>query len=107
MTPLSTFVINWDALPAVLLAGLLFGVIYNWLVGWLTNRGWHEGFVWLEVVVGVAVTLILSTYLIGLNAALAVTAVFFATGIPMSIGDIWREWGKGRNFRSIVKGKRL
>lgn len=101
-----TFSIHWGALPATLLVGLAFGIVYNAIVDWLTRRGWHEGFVWLEVVVGVAVTLILSACVIGLPAALAVAAVFVATGIPMSLGDIWREWRKGRNFRSIVKGKR-
>lgn len=68
-----------------------FGTAYNWLVAELTRRGYADGYVWLEVVIGVAVTVVAAGPTIGWPAAILMGIYFSASGLPMAIGDIWRH----------------
>jgi hypothetical protein len=83
--------LNYDpsllALTAVLL--LAFGVLYNILVGWLQKQGYDEGYTALEVVGGVAVSLLILA-LADWQAALITLIAFCFSGLPMVIGSIWR-----------------
>lgn len=82
--------VNWDALPAVALALLLFGIGYNVLIHALHRRGLNEGYVWLEVVVGVAVTLAAASFVVGWQIAAALFLLFAAAGVAPALGDMYR-----------------
>ncbi len=72
-------------------AGLvLFGGLYDHLVGRLEEKRLNRGFTSLLVVVGVGVTVGASALLIGLENALVVLALFVASGLPMIVGSISR-----------------
>lgn len=82
--------VNWDALPLVALALFLFGIVFNWLINELHRRGLNEGYVWLEVVVGVCVTLAAASFVIGLQSAFILFLLFAASGLFPALGDIYR-----------------
>lgn len=72
-------------------AGLLaFGAAYNWLVLQWSRRGDTDGYTWLLVVVGVAVTVVAAGFTIGWTAVLLLVIYFVASGLPMAAGDIYR-----------------
>lgn len=71
----------------VMVALLLFGVLFNQLVQWLGRR--HAGYTSLLVVVGVLITLI-GVAVIDWRAAVLSLGGFAASGLPMVVGDIWR-----------------
>lgn len=68
-----------------------FGIGFNWLVLQLSRRGYSDGYTWLLVVVGVAVTVIAAGFTIGWTAVLLLFVYFAASGLPMALGDIWRK----------------
>lgn len=69
----------------------LFGVLYSWLVEYLHRHGYDDGFVWLEVVVGVGVTLAIGAAVVGIQAALYYLLFFAVSGTPLAIGNIIRH----------------
>lgn len=81
---------NWDAVPVVALGLLLFGIGYNVLIHALHRRGLNEGYVWLEVVVGVAVTLAAASFVVGWQIAAALFLLFAASGVAPALGDMYR-----------------
>jgi hypothetical protein len=68
---------------------VLFGVLYNQLIGWTERHGYLEGFTSLAVALGAAVTLG-GVALLSWQAALLCLGAFTATGSPMIAGSIWR-----------------
>ena len=76
---------------ALILAGVLFGVSFNWLTTQLNRRGYSEGYASGLVIVGVLFTLALSVPVIGIVNAAAILVLFVATGLPMAAGDFWRN----------------
>ena len=72
-----------------MLALFIFGLGYNALVGWGDRKGYLEGFTWLAVAVGCAVTLG-GVAIIDWHAALITLIGFVASGIPMAFGAIVR-----------------
>ncbi len=67
---------------------------YNALLAWLERKGYHDGYVSLFVVGGVAYTLLTGVWLIGLEPTLILLAAFAASGLPMVLGSIWRYVGQ-------------
>lgn len=82
--------VNWDAVLPVALGLLLFGVAYNALIHQLHRSGLNEGYVWLEVVVGVGVTLAAASFVVGWPVVLALFVLFAASGLFVAIGDMYR-----------------
>ncbi len=83
--------INLGAI-AVTAGGLLaFGIAYNWLVLELGRRGYDDGYTWLLVVIGVAVTAVAAGFTIGWGAVMLLGLYFAASGLPMALGDIYRH----------------
>lgn len=70
----------------------LFGLFFNLVTGRLQKAGFAEGYTWLLVVVGTAVTLIAAGILLGWEIFLVLLALFAASGSPMAAGDIYRYW---------------
>jgi hypothetical protein len=64
---------------------------YDALIGWLERRGYHEGYVSLFVVIGVAYTLLAGLWLVDLRTTLTLLAAFAASGLPMVSGSIVRH----------------
>lgn len=75
----------------VFFALFTFGMMFNWFVGWLHRSGHSDGYTWLLVVAGVAVTVLASGLVVGWQAVLVLFACFTASGLPMAIGDMWRH----------------
>ena len=98
---------NTALIGAIALAGICFGVAYNYLINWMHRRGYNEGYVWLQVVIGVAVTLLLAIPLIGLQDVLLLLFLFACTGSPMSIGDIIRYLQARQSFQIHIHGRKL
>lgn len=67
----------------------LFGVIYNSLIDWSDKRG-LEGLTSAQVAIGVAVTLLGASQIIGRKNAQLVLACFVASGTPNILGHIRR-----------------
>ena len=85
----------WSVFFAFLAGALITGIIYNLLVSWMHRHGYNEGYTWLQVVVGVTMTLIIAAaflFLAGqpLLPVFIVFVFFCLTGLPMAAGDIWR-----------------
>lgn len=75
---------------SLVLSGLfLFGIGYNWLIGYLERKRLIEGFVALAVVGGTLVTLAGVAVLDPQAAALSLAA-FVASGLPMLLGSVVR-----------------
>lgn len=74
----------------VLLALLLFGLVYNLVIDHVHRKGYNDGFVWLEVVVGVSATLFASGFVIGWLNVARLFILFAASGFFMAFGDIRR-----------------
>lgn len=68
---------------------VLFGMIYNMLIGWAARHGYTEGYLSLVVATGVSITLI-AVSLVDLQAALLTLIAFIASGTPMIIGSMVR-----------------
>lgn len=76
---------------SLLLGALLFGLAFNWLTGYLTRRGYAEGYLWALVGIGVTMTAVFALPIIGLVNMLVLLSFFAATGSPMAIGSWWRN----------------
>lgn len=83
--------INWAVVWGTVISLLLFGVLFNWLTLELSRRGHTEGYTWLLVVTGVAVTVIAAGFTIGWINTGFLFMFFAASGLPMAVGDIWRH----------------
>ena len=101
---------NW-----VYIAAFAFALAYNHLIAKLHKNGTLEGFTWLSVSVGVAVTLWLGNFLIDYEDILRILGLLVASGLPMIIGEIFR-YRQARNaeledvrlgVRSSVKSESL
>ena len=75
-------------ITAVLL--LTFGAAFNAAVQWLNRKGATEGYTWLLVVIGVAVTLLAAGPVIGWANVVRLFILFAASGLFMAGGDIYR-----------------
>lgn len=94
-----------DLLPIVLVLLLLglFGVWYDHAVVQRMAAERIEGFAWLQVVVGVGVTVVGASVLIGLDHALIVLACFAASGAPMIRGALLRLYRAWQQYRARVE----
>ena len=68
---------------------LMFGIAYNFIVSWLEENGYLEGFVSLAVAIGVGVTAAVMAA-IDWRAAVLMLWLFLCSGAAMVIGSIWR-----------------
>ena len=82
--------VAWGVVPTAALGLLLFGIVYNLIIHELHRRGLNDGYVWLEVVVGVGVTLVVASFVVGWPAVLALFVLFAASGLLPAIGDMYR-----------------
>lgn len=82
--------VNWDALPAVGLGLLVFGIAYSVLIHYLHRHGLNDGYTWLEVVIGVAITLLAASVVVGWPVVLALAVLFASSGLFVALGDIFR-----------------
>jgi len=74
---------------AVYLLLLILGYLYNLLVAWAEKQKYLEGFTWLAVTVGVAITIGVMA-VIDWRASLLIFGAFAFSGSPMAAGAIWR-----------------
>lgn len=83
--------VNWG-LIAVVIGLLLFGMVYNRVVGWMEREGHADGYVAFLVCAGVGATL-LAWGLLGQrwNDVLLLLALFMASGLPMILGSMARH----------------
>lgn len=72
------------------LALLVFGIAYSILIHYLHRHGLNDGYTWLEVVIGVGVTLLTASIVVGWPAVLALLVLFAASGVFVALGDIYR-----------------
>jgi hypothetical protein len=70
---------------------IIFGYVYNRIIDRLHRDGFNDGFVWLEVVFGTAVTIGAAGFTIGWANVALVLVYFACSGLFMAIGDIWRH----------------
>lgn len=82
--------VNWDAAVVAALGLLLFGLAYSALIHLLNRHGLNDGYVWLEVVVGVAVTLLAASFVVGWGMVAVLFLLFAASGLFPALGDIYR-----------------
>ena len=87
-TPFGT---NSGTIAVTAAALFAFGIAYNYAVLHISRRGYSDGYTWLLVVVGVAVTVLAAGFTIGWTAVLLLLIYFAASGLPMALGDIWRK----------------
>ena len=72
-------------------AELVFGVLFNAFTAKSERGGWIEGLTSLYVALGVAVTILIVTPLIGWNNAIVLIMAFVCSGIPMILGSLYRH----------------
>lgn len=97
----------WDKVGPVSGIGLsliLFGIFYNWFTSWAKEHGFNEGYTWLLVVLGVAITLLASGPVVGWGNVLVLFIFFACSGSAMAIGDIWRHVKAIREFEQHHNG---
>lgn len=73
-----------------IIALLTFGILYNFLVGWMEKHHYTEGYTSFLVAVGVIATLLLILPIIGLTVFVILAIAFTCTGIFMIIGHVGR-----------------
>ena len=95
--------VNWGDVPAVALGLLVFGIAYSILIHYLHRHGLNDGYTWLEVVIGVGVTLLAASLVVGWPVVLALLVLFGASGLFMVLGDIYRY---ARARRAETRGER-
>lgn len=83
--------LNVESLVIMTAVLLLFGLAYNAVVGWLEENGRDEGYTAILVVVGVLVTVLVATPLIGIDSSIILLVGFIASGSPMIAGSIYRH----------------
>ena len=81
--------LDFGHLLAVFLGLIIFGTIYNQVVAWLEARKFAEGYMGFIVAGGVIITL-LGVAIVSLPASLIALVAFFASGIPMILGSVFR-----------------
>ena len=74
----------------IYLALIIFGIIYNQVVGWMERRKYLEGYTSLAVGLGVLVT-VGAVAVFSWAYALLVLGSFCASGLPVAAGSIWRH----------------
>ena len=79
---------------AISIIAILFGIIYAIIIGWLKQKELLEGYTAIAVIVGVLITLILASFIIGLESTLFVLLIFACTGAPMVMGSMWSYTSK-------------
>lgn len=70
---------------------LVFGVAYNAVVAYLERKDKERGYTAFLVVFGNLVTVLAMIPLIGLTPALLILFGFACSGLPMTIGSMWRH----------------
>lgn len=85
------FGIDSGAFSVTLICLFVFGLAFNQIIDWMHKRGLNEGYTWLEVVLGTAVTVIASGFTLGWSVVVVMFAYFAASGLFMAGGDIWRH----------------
>ena len=70
---------------------ITFGYLYNEAINYAHRQGFNDGYTWLEVVVGVAVTITAAGFTVGWHNVILMLLYFIASGLFMSGGDIWRH----------------
>lgn len=77
--------------------GILFALLvlssaaYNrYVVEWMENKG-YDGWTWLQVAIGVAMTIGFGWLIYGWQFACQMFFLFVASGTPMIVGAIWRR----------------
>lgn len=71
----------------------LFGILFNFVIGWAKPKGFLEPYMALWVAAGTLVTILgisIIDKLVDWNAGLVALAAFAASGTPMIIGDAVR-----------------
>lgn len=81
--------VNWLTFGLVLAGLFLFGCLYAALVRFMARRGADGQTAWM-VVGGVAATLCGSVFVVGIENALLLLALFAASGLPMVVEYVWR-----------------
>lgn len=81
--------LDFSRILAVYIALMVFGALYNLVISRLKKRGYLEGFTWMAVAAGCAVT-VLAVALISWQCAVIVLGAFVFSGSPMIIGAISR-----------------
>ena len=89
-------------LVAAALGLLLFGILYNWLVSWMEDRGYDEGYTAILVVIGSGTTLAVVA-LVDWRAALLACGAFACSGLPMVIGGWWRHVRARRHAQDLLR----
>jgi len=79
---------------------LLFGVFYNWFVERIQK---YFPDITAELVAGgVFVTVMASAFVIGFINAAVVLTLFVASGAPMMIGSLYRDWRDAQEARHVM-----
>ncbi len=93
---------NSGAIWVTAVALIIFGYFYNRIIDYLHCHGYNDGLAWLEVVVGVAVTVAIAGFTVGWTAVLLLMLYFACSGLFMAGGDLWRyiKARKAENGRS-------
>lgn len=87
------------------LALILFGIVYNAITAWAEKEGYLEGFTWLAVVVGVAVTLILTAPIIGAKTFGLLFSAFACSGLPMCAGALARYLKRRKAYLQSLRSE--
>lgn len=95
--------INPTTLVIVMVSLFLFGMAYNHLVAWLEKQGHDEGYTAILVVVGVLVTVVACTPLIGIESSLILLLAFLASGSSMIAGSIYRYMQRRSALNDDIK----
>lgn len=77
------------------------GFAYNIIIAWLERNGYDEGYVALEVVVGVLFTLG-GIACIDLNAAILALGAFSCSGLFMILGSWYRHVAKRKREQRLL-----
>lgn len=95
-----------EAAVLATLAGV--SVVYDrWIIRWMNRSGRNESLTWLEVVIGVAYTLLFAA-LLNREAAGLLLKCFIFSGAPMALGDIERFLERKRNgirYVAAIQGR--
>jgi hypothetical protein len=94
--------LDFGSILAVMLALVLFGILYNFLVDWLSSRKYAEGYMSLLVAFGVLGTMI-GIALISWPVAVLCLLTFSASGLPMIVGSIARYMRKRAAEQNIYR----
>ena len=94
---------NFGLIMAVIWGLFSFGILFNWLVGYLERNGYAEGYMGLIVAFGCLITIV-GVGIIDYSAALLTLIAFIASGSPMIFGSIVRYIRKREAMRKSILG---